>query len=52
MKIIDERERIKIQRKSYLICKLNLELALLIILKETESYESKHVALDCRCLKM
>ena len=32
--------RLSLIWKYYLICKLNLELALLIILKETESYES------------
>ena len=31
--------------------KLNLELALSIILKERELQESKHVAVECRCLK-
>ena len=42
----------------YLICKtsfifkLNLELALSIILKETELNESKNVAVQCRCLKL
>ena len=35
-----------------LIFKLNLELALSVILKERELYESKHVAVECRCLKI
>ena len=40
-----------------LICKAslmfmsNLELALSLILQERELYESKHVAVECRCLK-
>ena len=38
--------------KDSLILKSNLELALSIILKQRELYESKHVALDCRCLKI
>ena len=38
--------------KASLIFKSNLELALLIILKETELYESKHVAMKCRYLKI
>ena len=38
--------------KAFLICKSNLELVLSIILKEKESYESKHVAVECRCLKI
>ena len=33
-----------------LIFKPNLELALLIILKERESYKLKHVVMECRCL--
>ena len=37
--------------KASLIFKSNLELALSIILKERELYESKHVAVKCRCLK-
>ena len=32
--------------------KSNLELALSIILKQTELYEPKHVAGECRCLKI
>ena len=38
--------------KASLIFNLNLELALSIILKERELYESKHVAVECRCLKI
>ena len=38
--------------KDSLIFKSNLELALSIILKERELYESKHVAVECRCLKI
>ena len=38
--------------KASLIFKLNLELALSIILKERELYESKHVMVECRCLKI
>ena len=37
--------------KVSLIFKSNLELALSIILKQRELYESKHVAVECRCLK-
>ena len=38
--------------KVSLIFKSNLELALSIILKQRELYESKHVAVGCRCLKI
>ena len=38
--------------KASLIFKSNLELALSIILKERELYQSKHVAVECRCLKI
>ena len=38
--------------KASLIFKSNLELALSSILKERESYESKHVAVEFRCLKI
>ena len=38
--------------KASLIFKLNIELALSIILKQRELYESKHVAVECRCLKI
>ena len=34
-----------------LILKLNLELALSIVLKKRELYESKYVVVECRCLK-
>ena len=37
--------------KASLIFKSNLELALSIILKERELYESNYVAVECRCLK-
>ena len=37
--------------KASLTFKSNLELALSIILKQRESYESKHVAEECICLK-
>ena len=38
--------------KASLIFKSNLELALSIILKQRELYESKHVLVECRCLKI
>ena len=38
--------------RASLIFKSNLELALSIILKQRELYESKHVAVECRCLKI
>ena len=38
--------------KASLIFKLNLELALSIILKERELYEPKHVVVDSRCLNI
>ena len=38
--------------KASLIFKSNLELALSIILKQRELHESKHVAVECRCLKI
>ena len=38
--------------KASLIFKSNLELALSIILKQKELYESKHVSEECRCLKI
>ena len=38
--------------KASLIFKSNLELALSIILKQRELYESKHVSEECRCLKL
>ena len=39
-------------RKVSLIFKSNLELALSIILKQRELYEPKHVAVECRYLKI
>ena len=36
-------------RKAFLIFKSNLELALSIILKQRELYESKHLAVEWRC---
>ena len=38
--------------KAPLIFKSNSELALSIILKQRELYESKHVLEECRCLKI
>ena len=38
--------------KASLIFKSNLELALSVILKQRELYESNHFAVDCRCLKI
>ena len=38
--------------KASLIFKSNLELALSIILKQRELYESKHVSEECKCLKI
>ena len=38
--------------KDSLIFKSNLELVLSIILRQRELYESKHVAVECRCLKI
>ena len=38
--------------KASLIFMSNLELALSMILKERELYESKHVVEECRCLKI
>ena len=38
--------------KASLIFKSNLELALSIILKKRDLYESKHVVVECRCLKI
>ena len=35
-----------------LILKSNLELSLSIVLKQRELYESKHVLVECRCLKI
>ena len=38
--------------KASLIFKSNLEFTLSIVLKQRELYESKHVAVECRCLKI
>ena len=38
--------------KASLIFRSNLELPLSIISKQREWYESKHVAVECRCLKI
>ena len=38
--------------KASLIFKSNLELALSTILKRRELYESKHVTVECKCLKI
>ena len=38
--------------KASLIFKSNLELALSIILKQRELYESKHILEECRCLEI
>ena len=43
---------VQLKCKASLIFKSNLELALLIILKERELYKSKHVMVECRCLKI
>ena len=37
--------------KASLIFKLNFELAVSIILKQRELYESKHVSEECRCIQ-
>ena len=37
--------------KTSLVSKSNLELVLSIILKPRELYESKHVTVECRCLR-
>ena len=38
--------------KASLILKSNLDLDLPIIFKQGKFYESKHVAVECRCLKI
>ena len=38
--------------RAFFIFKLNFELALSIILKERELYKSKHIVVECRCLKI
>ena len=42
---------VQLKSKASLVFKKNLELALSIILKERELYESKHVMMECRSLK-
>ena len=37
---------------TFFFLKSNLELALSIVLKQRELYESKHVVVECRCLKI
>ena len=41
---------LQLKCKASLISNSNLELALSIVLKQRELYESKHVAVECRCL--
>ena len=43
---------LQLKCKASLIFKSNLELALSIFLKQRELYESKHVAVNCTCLKI
>ena len=43
---------VQLMRKASLIFKLNLELPLSIILRERELYESKHVMVEFRFLKI
>ena len=43
---------VQLMCKASLIFKSNLELALPIILKERELYESKHAVVECKCLKI
>ena len=43
---------LKLICKASLIFKSNLKLALSIILKKRELYESQHVAVECKCLKI
>ena len=38
--------------KSSITFKLNLEFASSVIFKQRELYESKHVAVECRCIKI
>ena len=52
---MDERETQKNQKNTHtktLIFKSNLELTLSSILKQRGLYEPKHVAEQCRCLKI
>ena len=43
---------VQLKSKASLVFKKNLELALSIIIKERELYESKHVVVECRCFKL
>ena len=43
---------LQLKCKVSLIFKSNLELVLSIILKQKKLYGSKHVAVECRCLKI
>ena len=43
---------LKLICKASLIFKSNLALALSVILKQRKLYEPKHVAVECRCLKI
>ena len=43
---------LQLRCKDSLIFKSNLQSASSIILKQGELYKSKHVAVDCRCLKI
>ena len=43
---------LQLTSKATLILKSSLELTLSIILKKGELYASKHVAVECRCLKI
>ena len=43
---------VQLMCKASLIFKSNLELALPIILKERELYESKQAVVECKCLKI
>ena len=52
MKAIDETEMHKLICKASLIFNPNLELAFSSILKQRELYESKHIAVEYRCLKI
>ena len=48
---LSDKQYVKLICKAYLIFMSNLVLALSIILKQRELYESKHVSEECRCLK-
>ena len=43
---------LRLIRKASLVFKSNVELPFSIILKQRELYWSKHVAVECRCLKI